>query len=58
MDLHDPKIKKMQIYELVDSFIPFLFVAINVTFGIPMIFKILSIDRPEYYTELLPPGTG
>lgn len=53
MDLQDPQIKKMQIYELTDSFIPFLFVAINVTFGIPLIFKLLSIDRPEYYTELL-----
>lgn len=53
MDLQDPQIKKMQIYELTDSFIPFLFVAINVTFGIPLIFKLLSIDRPEYYTELI-----
>lgn len=56
MDLRDPKIKRMQVYELTDSFIPFLFVAINVTFTIPLIFKFLSIDRPEYYSELLIPA--
>ncbi|XP_029642914.1 sphingosine-1-phosphate phosphatase 2 [Octopus sinensis] len=55
INIKDPKIKRMQIYELTDSFLPFLIVAINVTYGIPMIFSVLGIDRPSYYAEILPP---
>ncbi|GAB1601248.1 sphingosine-1-phosphate phosphatase 2 [Argonauta hians] len=56
INIKDPKIKRMQIYELTDSFIPFLFVAINVTYGIPLLFSLLGIDRPSYYAELIPPA--